>query len=101
VERAPQDANAREVFMKKLVALAGAIPLFAASSVSLADAAGKAKWDAACADCHEVSEYAGKPAADMTKTLKGMVGGTIKHKPTLKLTDAEIASLAAFLASAK
>jgi hypothetical protein len=37
----------------------------------------------------------------MTKTLKGMVGGTIKHKPTLKLTDAEIASLAAFLASAK
>jgi hypothetical protein len=37
----------------------------------------------------------------MTKTLKGMVGGTIKHKPALKLTDAEIASLAAFLASAK
>ncbi len=84
------------------ISVACAVVALALPFAAVADGkAGKAKWDAACADCHEVSEYAGQPVADLTKTLKALVADTIKHKPKLKLTDAEIANLAAFLSTAK
>jgi mono/diheme cytochrome c family protein len=54
-------------------------------------AAGKAKFDAVCSECHETSDFAGKSAAELTTTLKGIQAGTIKHKGKVKLTDAEIA----------
>jgi mono/diheme cytochrome c family protein len=64
-------------------------------------AAGKAKFDETCAECHEVADFEGSDAAAQAATLKKIVAGRQKHKVALKLTDAEIANLAAYMAAGK
>jgi len=72
------------------------------SGVASADAAaGKTKFEAQCAECHEVADFEGETAAALTESLKKIVAGETKHKSALKLTDAEIADLAAFMAAGK
>ena len=72
------------------------------SGVASADAAaGKAKFTAACAECHEVADFEGESAAALTETLKAIVAGKQKHKNALKLSDAEVADLAAYMAAGK
>jgi cytochrome c553 len=72
------------------------------SGVASADAAaGKAKFTAACAECHEVADFEGETAAALTETLKAIVAGKQKHKNALKLSDAEVADLAAYMAAGK
>ena len=80
----------------KVAAVAAALA-FAGSAVAADPAAGEAAWNDGCADCHEASEFAGKPAADLTTTLKGLADGSIKHKPKVKLSEEEVASIVAFL----
>jgi Cytochrome c553 len=68
------------------------------SGIASADAAaGKAKFAAVCAECHEAADFEGQSAAKLTEQIKGIVAGTTKHKKALKLSDAEIADLAAFM----
>jgi mono/diheme cytochrome c family protein len=64
-------------------------------------AAGKAKFADACSECHEVADFGGEDAKALTDTLKKIVAGQEKHKKALKLTDAEIADLAAYMAAGK
>lgn len=72
------------------------------SSAASADAAaGKAKFAADCAECHEAADFAGEDAKALTDSLKKIVGGQLKHKSALKLSDAEIADLAAYMAAGK
>ena len=72
------------------------------SGVASADAAaGKAKFEATCAECHEAGDFAGEDAAALTATLKKGVAGQQKHKTALKLSDAEIADLAAYMSAGK
>jgi mono/diheme cytochrome c family protein len=72
------------------------------SGAASADAAaGKAKFTAACAECHEVGDFAGEPVAKLTESIKAIVAGTQKHKKALKLSDAEIADLAAYMSAGK
>ena len=72
------------------------------SSIASADAAaGKAKFTATCAECHEVADFEGEDAAALADTMKKIVAGQAKHKNALKLTDAEITSLAAYMAAGK
>ena len=72
------------------------------SGVASADAAaGKAKFEAVCAECHEAGDFAGEDAAALGATLKKIVAGQQKHKTALKLSDAEIADLAAFMSAGK
>lgn len=79
-----------------------ALGLAGFSTAASADAAaGKAKFEAACAECHEVSEFEGSDAKATAETLKAIVAGTQKHKKALKLSDAEITDLAAYLAAGK
>jgi mono/diheme cytochrome c family protein len=66
-----------------------------------ADAAGKAKFEAACAECHEAGDFAGEDAKALGDTIKKIVAGEQKHKNKITLTDAEIASVAAFMAAGK
>jgi mono/diheme cytochrome c family protein len=66
-----------------------------------ADAAGKATFEKVCAECHEVADFEGEAAADLTASIKAIVAGTQKHKKALKLTDAEIASVASYMATGK
>jgi cytochrome c553 len=91
--------------MKVMRILALSVATFAIagfSTVVSADAAaGKAKFTAACAECHEVADFEGQSAAALTDSLKKIVAGTQKHKKALKLTDAEVADLAAYMAAGK
>ena len=70
--------------MKILRTLALSVATFAVagfSTVASADAAaGKAKFAAACAECHEVADFEGESAAAVTESLKKSVAGTKKHK---------------------
>lgn len=72
------------------------------SGVASADAAaGKAKFASACAECHEVGDFEGETAEALAATLKKMVAGQQKHKGGMKLTEAEITNLAAYIAAGK
>jgi mono/diheme cytochrome c family protein len=64
-------------------------------------AAGKAKFADACSECHEVGDFAGEDAKGLTDSIKKIVAGQTKHKKALKLTDAEVADLAAYMAAGK
>jgi len=86
-----------------IVATAASLAVLAASLPARAAdvAAGKQIYESVCADCHELKDNAGKPAADLEKSLKAIVAGQMKHKKKLTLSDAEIANVSAYLSSAK
>jgi mono/diheme cytochrome c family protein len=68
-------------------------------SSALADAAaGKATFEAVCAECHEAADFEGEDAAELTASVKKIVAGQMKHKKALKLTDQQAADVAAFMA---
>lgn len=74
--------------------------VFAAGSAFAADAAaGKATFEQSCASCHELPDWKGKSAADMTTMITDVVSGKTKHKKAIKLEDAEIANISAFVAA--
>jgi cytochrome c553 len=84
--------------MKKFVLVAAAVAGIAVGSTALADAAaGKAKFEGVCADCHEAADFKGKSAADLTQAMKDISSGKTKHKGKVKLSDAEIADVIAHL----
>ena len=64
-------------------------------------AAGKKIYDGICADCHELKDYAGKSAADITTSLKAIVARQKKHKKQLHLDDQQIANVVEYLTTAK
>jgi mono/diheme cytochrome c family protein len=68
-------------------------------SASADAAAGKAKFAADCAECHEAADFAGEDAKALADSLKKMAAGQMKHKTAIKLSDAEIADVAAYMAS--
>ncbi len=85
------------------MAMTVAVGALAFSGAALAaDAkAGEKKADV-CLDCHEPAEdFAGQKAADIEGKIKGVVAGTTKHGKKLALSDADIADIAAYFASAK
>ena len=87
--------------ISRLVAIAGAVAGLAAfGSTAYADAAaGKATFEKVCAECHEAGDFDGEDPKEVATTVKGIVGGTVKHKKALKLTDQEINDVAAFMAA--
>jgi mono/diheme cytochrome c family protein len=87
----------------RLIVIAGAFAGLAGfGSVAHADAAaGKATFTAVCSECHEVADFEGEDMAALQGTIKQIVAGTQKHKKALKLTDAEIADVAAYMAGGK
>ena len=68
-------------------------------SLSASADAGKAKFDAACAECHEAGDFEGEDAGALGDTIKKIAAGQVKHKGEIKLSDAEIADVAAYMAS--
>ena len=84
--------------MKIAVAVGALAATLAFAPAVHADA--KATFEAVCSECHEVTDHADRSAADLEKTIKGIVAGTVKHKKKkLTLSDAEAAEMAKFLAS--
>ena len=73
----------------------------AASWGMAAQADGKAAFEANCAECHEAGDFAGEDAKGLADTIKKIAAGQQKHKAKITLTDAEITSVAAFMAAGK
>jgi mono/diheme cytochrome c family protein len=61
--------------------------------------AGKSKFNAVCAECHDSADFEGEDLNGLRDTLRRISHGEIKHKKTVKLSDQEIADLAAYMAS--
>jgi cytochrome c553 len=59
-------------------------------------AAGQAKADEACGDCHDPADWEGESAAAIEGMIKDVVAGKVKHKGKIELSEAEIANIAAF-----
>ena len=88
--------------MKTTAVALAAMSMAAISGSALADpAAGKTTFEAQCAECHEAADFEGTPATELGETLTHMAAGHVKHKKTIKLTAAEIADVAAYLAGGK
>jgi mono/diheme cytochrome c family protein len=87
--------------INKLAAVAAAVAgLVGYSGTSLAaNAGGKATFEQICSECHEPADFEGEDAAQIGATIKKIVGGQMKHKKALKLTDKEISDVAAFMTS--
>jgi mono/diheme cytochrome c family protein len=89
-------------FMRTFAVSVATLAFAGFSSIASADAAaGKAKFAAACAECHEADEFVGEDAKALADSMKQIIAGKAKHKEPLKLTDAEIVDLAAFMAAGK
>lgn len=64
-------------------------------------AAGKATFTQVCAECHEVADFEGEDTAALQATITKIANGGMKHKKAFKLTDAQIADVAAYMTSGK
>jgi len=78
-----------------IVAVAG---MGAAGWGMAAHADAKAKFAADCAECHEAGDFEGEDAKALADTIKKIAGGQMKHKGAIKLSDAEITEIAAYMA---
>lgn len=87
--------------LKKIVTAGSLVALMAWTvSASAADvAAGKAKTEEICAECHDPADWEGEDAASLEAMIRDVNSGAVKHKKKLDLTDADIANIAAFWAS--
>jgi mono/diheme cytochrome c family protein len=83
--------------LRLAAAMAG---LLAASVSAGADVvAGKARFNAVCAECHDSADFEGENIGALEATLKRISSGEIKHKKTLTLSDRDVADIAAYMAS--
>ena len=80
--------------------LASGALVFSAAAFAGGDAAAGEKKADMCMDCHDPGEdFAGMSADEIAGKIKGIVSGQTKHKKALKLSDADIADIAAYFAS--
>lgn len=84
-----------------LAALTSGLITVSGSAFAADAAAGKATFEETCATCHELNDWKGKSAADLTTMISDVVSGKTKHKKAIKLTPDQIANVAAFGSGAK
>jgi mono/diheme cytochrome c family protein len=87
-------------FKTLMVASVAAMGLVGFGNAAMADAAaGKKTFDSICSECHEPGDFEGEDLKEQTATITAIVAGQHKHKKALKLTDQEIADVAAYMVS--
>lgn len=60
-------------------------------------AAGKAYFEAECAECHRVAKLKGERASEFVAATQAIAAGKAKHRPKIKLTSKTVADMTAFL----
>jgi cytochrome c553 len=89
------------IMLRRTIWLSAALSLVTAGAAHAADAAAGEAKAKVCGDCHAPAEdFKGVSEADLTAKIKGVVSGSHKHPKKLKLTDDDVANIAAFWASA-
>jgi mono/diheme cytochrome c family protein len=85
---------------RTVVAAAAALGLSGWSLAAGADAAaGKAKFESTCATCHDVSDFQGEDVKGLSDAIRRIAAGQLQHKSPIKLSDREIADVAAYMSS--
>lgn len=79
------------------IAIGAATGLIGISGAAIAD--GKATFEAACAECHDATDFDGETIDDIKEMISQIMNGEIKHKTELKLSDQEAADIAAYFAT--
>jgi mono/diheme cytochrome c family protein len=87
--------------LKSATALGSIVALMAwTAGANGADvAAGAAKAEEICSECHDPADWEGEDAASLEAMIRDVASGAVKHKKKLNLTDAEIENIAAYWAS--
>ena len=62
-------------------------------------AAGKARFNATCGECHDSADFENENPQALAATLRRIVSGELRHKKPLQLTDQEIADIAAYMST--
>jgi cytochrome c553 len=71
--------------------------LAAQNSLAANVEAGKAKVSQMCAECHRPADWSGETQVALQSLIRDVVSGKVPHsKRSIKLTDQEIADIAAF-----
>ena len=74
--------------------------LYGVSANAADSAAGQKLYDTGCKGCHaKKAVFVGKSAADLETSIKGVVGGTVKHPKKITLSADDISNVAAYIAS--
>lgn len=85
---------------KKLTLAMVMLAAIGGSGSAAADAdAGRDKFAATCAECHEAADFAGEDPKALADAITRIVNGVTRHKRALRLTDTEIADVAAYMAN--
>lgn len=79
------------------VLMAAGLLSTAASGADLA--AGKARFNSICAECHDSADFEGEDVNALADTLRRISHGEMKHKKSFSMTDQQIADVAAYMAS--
>lgn len=82
--------------MLKLTCICVLAVLASGTALAADPAAGKRTVDKVCGKCHVKADRQGQDAAALEAAIKDVVSGKTKHKKAVKLTDAEIADVAAY-----
>lgn len=88
--------------MRAMKAIVFSLPLalWGLSATAADVEAGKAVYEANCAECHYEDDFSGESAADIEAMIKSVAGGQVEHKADASgLSDADISNIAAFWAS--
>jgi mono/diheme cytochrome c family protein len=92
--------NGLTVASGSVAALLAAGALVLAVDPARADvAAGKARFNAACGQCHDSADFENENPQALANTLRRIVSGELKHKKALQLSDQEIADIAAYMST--
>jgi mono/diheme cytochrome c family protein len=62
-------------------------------------AAGKARFNAVCGECHDSADFENENPQALASTLRRIVAGELKHKKSLQLSDQEIRDVAAYMST--
>jgi mono/diheme cytochrome c family protein len=88
--------------IKKLSVVTAMLATVGWTGSAAADAsAGRDKFAATCAECHEAADFAGEDPKALADAIGRIVSGVTKHKRALRLTEAEIADVAAYMAAGR
>jgi mono/diheme cytochrome c family protein len=62
-------------------------------------AAGKARFNAVCGECHDSADFENENPQALAATLRRIVSGELRHKKPLQLSDREIQDIAAYMST--
>ena len=76
-----------------------AVLLLGSGAAGADAAAGRARFNAICGECHDSADFENENPQALAATLRQIVSGEIKHKRALQLSDQEIADIAAYMST--